>query len=56
MGRHANGGKRAGGSGYSVLVGRTMVNASELDDVIVACVRADLLSLSILTNIEDIRM
>ena len=50
-------GSARAGSGYSALVGNTTtVNASELDDVIVARVGADLSSpTSLLINIEDSR-
>jgi hypothetical protein len=50
-------GSARAGSGYSALVGNTTtVNASELDDVIVARVGADLSSpSSLLINIEDSR-
>ncbi|KAL3776158.1 hypothetical protein ACHAW5_005696 [Stephanodiscus triporus] len=45
----ADGRRRAGGSGYSALVGKTMVNASELDGTI----GADPSSSSLLVNVEE---
>ena len=47
-GRQPDGRRRAGGSGYSALVGRTMVNASDLDDAV-----AGVGSSSLLINIEE---
>ena len=48
-GRQPDGRRRAGGSGYSALVGRTMVNASDLDDAVAGAGP----SMSLLINIEE---